>query len=47
MQIFGQKNAKKMHFYWKKRVFSPFQDGLFDFFSLPTIRRSPEKLSNG
>ena len=24
MQIFGQKNAKKMHFYWKKRVFSPF-----------------------
>lgn len=25
MQIFGQKNAKKKHFYWKKRVFSPFQ----------------------
>ena len=24
MQIFGQKNAKKMHFYWEKRVFSPF-----------------------
>lgn len=31
MQIFGQKNAKKMHFYLKKRVFSPFQDGFFDF----------------
>lgn len=24
MQIFGQKNAKKKHFYWEKRVFSPF-----------------------
>ena len=25
MQIFGQKNAKKMHFYWKKRVFDLFK----------------------